>query len=93
MATRSREAINGGDEARRNPMSDTLSRRELIRSTALAGGLAALGGIWTEESARAESRRVSPNAKLNTAHIGVGGQGGGDLGVIGGLPNVNVVAL
>lgn len=71
-------------------MPQQISRRELIKTTALAGGLAALGGVWTEGEARASR---SPNEKLNTAHIGVGGQGGGDLGQISGLPNVNVVAL
>src|SRR5689334_2505989 len=74
-------------------MSRSISRRELLKNTALAGGLAALGGVWTEEMARAAGRRISPLDKLNTAHIGVGGQGGSDLGQIGGLPNVNVVAL
>src|SRR5260221_2975584 len=74
-------------------MSQGVSRRELLKSTAMAGGLAALGGVWTEEVARAYPRRVSPNEKLNTAHIGVGGQGGGELGIISGFNNVNVVAL
>src|SRR2546423_2256714 len=71
-------------------MSDKMTRRELIRATTLAGGLAALGGVWSGAPARASS---SPNEKLNTAHIGVGGQGGSDLGQIAEHSNVNVVAL
>src|SRR5437868_304185 len=75
---------------RKASMSTQITRRELIKKSALAGGLAALGGVWTEGEARASR---SPNEKLNTAHIGVGGQGGSDLGEFGKLPNVNVVAL
>ena len=36
---------------------------------------------------------VAPSDKLNTAHIGVGGMGAGDLGSIAGHSSVNVAAL
>jgi predicted dehydrogenase len=68
-------------------MTQELTRRELIRVATLAGGLAALGGVWTE-GALAQSK--SPNEKLNIACIGVGGQGGGDLREVSGE---NIVAL
>lgn len=72
-------------------MAKNLTRRELLQQATLVSGMAALGGIWTEPVNAA--RRIGPNGKLNTAHIGVGGQGGGDLGQISGHPAVNVVAL
>lgn len=71
-------------------MSNRISRRELLRHAALTSGLAALGGVWSDRPARASR---SANEKLNVAHIGVGGQGGGDLGQISGDPQVNIVAL
>src|ERR1044071_6205257 len=71
-------------------MAERISRRELLERATLLGGLAALGGVWTE-GARAQSK--SPNEKLNVACIGVGGQGGSDLGQIGGHPAVNIVAM
>lgn len=39
------------------------------------------------------ARAVSPNGKLRTAHIGVGGMGGADLGSIASHPKVEVAAL
>ncbi len=41
----------------------------------------------------AQSGQTPPSEKLTTAHIGVGGQGGGNLGEIGGFPEVEVTAL
>jgi predicted dehydrogenase len=41
----------------------------------------------------AGSGQVPPSEKLATAHIGVGGQGGGNLGEIGKFAEVHVVAL
>src|ERR1051326_1478977 len=71
-------------------MPEGRNRRDFLKNVTLATGLAALGGVWTE-GARAQSK--SPNEMLNTAHIGVGGQGGGDLATIGTIDGVNVVAL
>jgi predicted dehydrogenase len=71
-------------------MSDNLSRRDFLKRTTLAGGLAAIGGVWSEGAARA---CTSPNEKLNVAQVGAGGQGGGDLGQVAGDPMVNIVAL
>lgn len=42
---------------------------------------------------RAAARAVSPNGKLRTAHIGVGGQGGSDLRAVSSHPRVEVAAL
>ena len=66
------------------------SRRELLRQATLAGGLAALGGVWTEGAARAAR---SANEKLDVACIGVGGQGARDLSEVAAHPRVNIVAL
>ena len=58
-------------------MPINLSRRELLQRTALAGGLAALGGVWTEP---AGAQNPAKGDKLRIASIGVGGQGHGDIG-------------
>lgn len=71
-------------------MHKDLSRRELLQHATLAAGLTALGGVWTEGAAKASR---SPNEKLYTAHIGVGGQGASDLAQISADPTVTVVAL
>lgn len=71
-------------------MQDPVSRRDLIKNTALVTGLAALGGVWTEGEARASR---SPNEKLRVASIGCGGQGGSDLGSIASHAQVEVAAL
>jgi len=64
-----------------------ITRRDLIQRAGLAAGIGALGGVWSG-TARAESR--STNEKLNIGCIGVGGQGGGDIGFFTGE---NIVAL
>jgi predicted dehydrogenase len=61
-----------------------LNRREILKSAAAAATLTILPH-WTHGA--------GPNDKLNTAHIGVGGMGSGDLASIANHPNVNVVAL
>lgn len=68
-------------------MPRNLSRRELLRSSALAAGLAAVGGVWTEGEARASR---SPNERLNIACIGVGGMGASDLDSVS---SENIVAM
>lgn len=68
-------------------MSNELSRRDLLKNAALIGGLAALGGVWTDRPARASR---SPNEKLNIACIGVGGMGAADLNAV---RSENIVAL
>jgi predicted dehydrogenase len=72
-----------------------LTRRELLKKATLAGGLAALGGVWTEADAHAAATAPrSPNEKLDVACIGVGGQGASDLREIAGDGSrVNIVAL
>jgi len=61
-----------------------LSRRDVLRTTALTGA-----GFWIAgTSTAAESR--SPNEKLNVAVIGIGGRGAGNLS---GVSGENIVAL
>ena len=64
-------------------MSEQLTRRGMLRATAMVGA-----GAWLGSSCKAESR--SPNEKLNVAFVGAGGQGGFSLG---GLAGQNIVAL
>jgi predicted dehydrogenase len=67
-------------------MTHHLGRRTFLKQAAVATtGFWALGGVSLAES-------KSPNEKLNVGFIGVGGQGGGNLGRIAGLGE-NVVAL
>ncbi|NLH98341.1 MAG: Gfo/Idh/MocA family oxidoreductase [Chthonomonadales bacterium] len=71
-------------------MRDDITRRELIERTALAAGLAALGGVWSESQARASQ---SPNEELAVASIACGGMGWSDLRSIAACPGVRIVAL
>ena len=66
-------------------MSDQLTRRSILRSTALAGV-----GYWTAAGSWATAQSKSPNEKLNIAGIGVGGRGAAD---VGGVAGENIVAL
>src|SRR5437773_2372544 len=68
-------------------MRGNMTRRELLGRATLAGGLAALGGVWSDRAA-AISR--SPNEKLNVACIGCGGMGAEDSKR---MADENVVAL
>jgi len=66
-------------------MSDRLTRREMLRNTTWAGI-----GVWTAANTGVLRAADSPNEKLNIAGIGVGGQGGWDLG---NCASENVVAV
>lgn len=70
-------------------MSLYLPRRDFLKAGA---GLAALGGL-ASRSPRALGQSASPNGKLRTAHIGVGGMGGSDLKSISSHKQVEVAAL
>ncbi len=60
------------------------SRRDVVKSAAAAGSLLILpSGL----------RGNSPNGKICTAHVGVGGMGNSDFGSITSHPNVQVVGL
>lgn len=61
-----------------------LSRRRFLATSAAATSALAVG-----RSAKA----IAPSDKLRTAHIGVGGMGGGDLRSVASHTNVEVVAL
>ena len=65
-------------------MSRSLPRRSFLKSTL---GMATIGLLTSSAHA------VSPNGKLRTAHIGVGGMGGADLGSISSHKMVEVAAL
>ncbi|MCO6042504.1 Gfo/Idh/MocA family oxidoreductase [Aeoliella sp. ICT_H6.2] len=60
------------------------SRRDFLKATAAVGAL----GL-----APCLARAASPNGKLRTAHIGVGGMGRADLNAISSHPQVEVAAL
>jgi predicted dehydrogenase len=62
-----------------------LTRRQVLRNTALAGFT-----VWTAAKSWAGEAPASPNEKLNIAGIGVGGQGGWDIGE---CASQNIVAL
>ena len=66
-------------------MTKRLTRREVLRNAAWSGI-----GIWTAANSGALGAARSPNEKLNIAGIGVGGQGGWDIGNCAGE---NIVAL
>ena len=66
------------------------TRRRHFLQTILATGTAPL---IVPRHLIAQSGQTPPSEKLATAHIGVGGQGGGNLGEIGSFPEVEVVAL
>jgi predicted dehydrogenase len=67
-------------------MTHRSSRRTFLKQSALAGvGFWAAGGVTLAEA-------KSANDKLNVAFVGVGGQGGGNLGAIAGQGE-NIVAL
>jgi predicted dehydrogenase len=65
-------------------MSTLISRRDMLRTAAVAAGVWTTAGVWT----RAQSR--SPNEKLNIAGIGIGGRGADD---VNGAAHENIVAL
>ncbi len=66
-------------------MSNRLSRRQMLRSSALAGV-----GILLSRGPLANGQSDSPNEKLNVAGIGVGGRGAAN---VNGCVAENIVAL
>ena len=66
-------------------MSKRLNRREMLQDSAWAGI-----GVWTAANTGVLGAPRSPNEKLNIAGIGVGGQGGWDIGNCAGE---NIVAV
>jgi predicted dehydrogenase len=65
-------------------MSHTLQRREFLKSSAAVAGFAILPS---------SVRAFSPNEKLRTAHVGVGGKGRSDLSSMASHAGVEVAAL
>jgi predicted dehydrogenase len=65
-------------------MHHNLSRRRFLQAGAALASLPVLSS---------RVRAASPNGKLRTAHIGVGGMGGADLGSISSHAKVEVAAL
>src|SRR5687767_536730 len=64
-------------------MRSSINRREFLKQSAVTGA-----GLWLGNHGLA--RAQSPNEKLNIAVVGVGGQGGGNLGQVA---SQNIVAL
>ncbi len=62
------------------------SRRKFLQTTGAAGA-----GFWIAGRQTGFGQEKSPNAKLNVACIGTGGQGGSDMGNVG--KTENIVAL
>jgi predicted dehydrogenase len=67
-------------------MSHRSSRREFLKNTGAIGA-----GVWVTGVQRGFGQEKSPNAKLNVAAIGAGGQGGSDMNSVG--KTENIVAL
>ena len=65
-------------------MSHPISRRDMLRTAAVAAG------VWTTCGNLSFGRSNSPNEKLNIACIGIGGRGGDD---VNGVAHENIVAL
>src|SRR6185295_1331844 len=70
-------------------MSQRSSRREFLKNSGVAG--AAGVGFWVTGKQIGFGQEKSPNAKLNVASIGTGGQGGSDMNSVG--KSENIVAL
>ena len=67
-------------------MSRNLSRREVLKTTVVAGA-----GFWLSgQAADTSGADKSANEKLNIAVIGIGGRGSANLG---GVASQNIVAL
>ncbi len=63
-------------------MSNRITRREMLRNSALAGV-----GVWVSAgSVRGEGK--SPNERLNIGIIGAGGRGGSNTGAVGRSENI-----
>ncbi len=69
------------------------TRREFIKSAALASAGIAVGGITTRTSAASYSRIVGANEKVNLAFIGIGNRGWEIMNNFDKTGLANVVAL
>ncbi len=65
-------------------MTDRISRRDMLRTTAAASG------VWLTSAPLLHARSKSPNETLNIAAIGIGGRGAAN---VGGVAGENIVAL
>lgn len=69
------------------------TRREFLKTTALASAGLALNGIYTKTNAASYSRIVGANEKVNLAHIGIGNRGWEVINDFDKTGLANVVAL
>jgi hypothetical protein len=69
------------------------TRRDFLKSTALASAGIALSGIYTKTNAASYSRIVGANRKVNLAHIGIGNRGWEIINDFDKTGLANVVAL
>ncbi|MFP6764510.1 MAG: Gfo/Idh/MocA family oxidoreductase [Planctomycetaceae bacterium] len=67
-----------------NIVNSSLTRRSFLKRSGFAAGYSLLPGAL---------RAFAPNARLRTAHVGVGGMGGADLGSVSSHAGVEVAAL
>src|SRR5436190_20858047 len=67
-------------------MTQRSNRRQFLKNAGTAGT-----GFWIAGRQVGFGQEKSPNAKLNVACIGTGGQGGSDMNNVGG--SENIVAL
>ncbi|MCL4201042.1 MAG: Gfo/Idh/MocA family oxidoreductase [Pirellulaceae bacterium] len=65
-------------------MTTRISRRDMLRTSAVAAG------VWTMTGTLSRGQDASPNEKLNIAGIGVGGRGAAN---VSGVASENLVAL
>ena len=68
-------------------MKKQITRRDMLRSTALAGA-----GLMIVGSGGLVRGQDSPNEKINVACIGIGGRGSANVGGVSGTGKVNMVA-
>src|SRR5438552_9407292 len=66
-------------------MTQRSNRRQFLKN---AGVGAAGAGFWITGVQRGFGQEKSPNAKLNIASIGAGGQGGSDMNSVGKTENI-----
>src|SRR5947207_1926427 len=70
-------------------MSHQSSRRQFLKNAGAAAGAGV--GFWVTGKQNPWAQEKGPNAKLNIASIGTGGQGGSDMNSVG--KSENIVAL
>ena len=71
-------------------MSDSLSRRDFMKSAVAAGTMLPASGVFLTPTSLPAAKYKSPNEKLNLGIIGVAHRGGANLN---GVSSENIVVL